>query len=241
VSQTESAVLWHNRLGHAGYDALAQMAQENLVEGLTVNAEGFRNQKDDLCKPCVLGKQTRNPFSDSVRESSKPSELVHMDLCGPMQTRSKGGKRFMLTFTDDFSRCPAVKFLAQKNQNKKAIEEFVNVLGSKVKAFRTDWGGEFWNKDMANFCAAREIVHQKTKPYSSQEDGVAERLNKTLVERARAMLESSELGREFWAEAVNTANYVRNRTVSRIHGKTPIEILTGEKPSFSHLRIFGSE
>jgi hypothetical protein len=111
------------------------------VEGLTVNAEGFRKQKDILCEPCVIGKQTRKPFPDNVRESSKPSELVHMDLCGPIQTKSKGGKRFMLTFTDDFSRCSAVKFLTRKNEAKKAIEEFVNVLenqmGARVKVFRT--------------------------------------------------------------------------------------------------------
>jgi transposase InsO family protein len=145
-----------------------------------------------------------------------------MDLCGPMQIKSRGGKRFMLTFTDYFSRCSAVKFLAQKNQAKKTIEEFVNVLenqmGARVKVFRTDKGGEFWNKDMADFCAQKGIVLQKTNPYSSQENGVAERLNRTLVERARAMLESSGLGKEFWAKAVNTANYVRNQTVSSIHG-----------------------
>jgi transposase InsO family protein len=160
-----------------------------------------------------------------------------------MQTKSKEGKRFMLTFTDDFSRCSTVKFLTQKNQTKKTIEEFVNVLenqmGAKVKAFRMDRGGNLWNKDMADFCAAKGIVHQRTNSYSPQENGMAERLNKTLVERARAMLENS--GREFWAEAVNTANSIRNKIVSRIHGKTPIEVLTGEKPPISHLRVFGLE
>jgi hypothetical protein len=94
---------------------------------------------------------------------------------------------------------------------------------------------------MADCCAQKGIVHQKINPYFSQENGVAERLNRTLVKRARAMLKSSGLGKEFWAEAVNTANYVRNRTVSSIHGKTPIEVLTGKKPSISHLRVFGSE
>jgi hypothetical protein len=162
-----------------------------------------------------------------------------------MQTKSKGGKRFMLTFIDNFSRCSVVKFLAQKIQAKKAIEEFVNVLenqmGARVKAFRTDRGGEFQNKDMADLCAAAKgIVLQKAIPYSPQENGIAERLNRTLVERARALLGSFGLRKVFWAEAVNAAKYVRNRTVSRIHGKTPIEVLTG-KPSFSHLRVFGSE
>jgi hypothetical protein len=117
-----------------------------------------------------------------------------------------------------------------------------NQMGAKVKAFRTGRGGEFCNKDMANFCAAKGIVHQKTNPYSSQKNGIAERLNRTLVDRARAMLGSSGLGREFWAKAVNTANYVRNRTVSRIHGKTPIKVLTGRKPTVNHQRVLnGSE
>jgi hypothetical protein len=94
---------------------------------------------------------------------------------------------------------------------------------------------------MRDFCQAKGIVHRTTNPYSSQENGVAERLNRTLVERARALLDSSGLEKKFWAEAVHTVNYLRNRTISRVHGKTPLEVLTGEKPSVSHLRVFGSK
>jgi hypothetical protein len=135
-------------------------------------------------------------------------------------------------------------FLEQKNQAKKKIEAFVNEkenqLEAKIKAFRTDRGGEFLNREMAEFCQSKGIQHQKTNPYSSQENGVAERLNRTLVERARALLSSSGMGKEFWAEAIHTVNHMRNRTVSRIHGRTPLEVLTRKIPSVEHLRVFGS-
>jgi transposase InsO family protein len=242
VRGEESAALWHRRFGHAGADALVDMKEKGLVQGLSVSTENLKELKGKKCSDCLIRKQTRKPFNSSERESSKPLELIHMDLCGPMQTKSKGGKRSFLTFTDDFSRCSAVMFLEQKNQAKKKIEAFVNEmenqLEAKVKAFRTDRGGEFLNREMAEFCQSRGIQHQKTNPYSSQENGVAERLNRALVERARALLSNSGLEKEFWAEAIHTVNHLRNRNVSRVHGRT-LEVLTGKIPSVEHLRVFG--
>jgi hypothetical protein len=87
--------------------------------------------------------------------------------------------------------------------------------------------------------ASKGIVHQKTNPYSSQENEVVERLNRTLIEKARAMLQGSSLSEEYWRKAVLTANYVRNRTDSQVHGKTPLELLTGKKPRVENLQVFG--
>jgi transposase InsO family protein len=105
---------------------------------------------------------------------------------------------------------------------------------------RGDRGGEFWSKEMQSYCASKGIVHQKTNPYSSQENGVAERLNRTLMEKARAMLQGSSLSDKYWGEAVLTASYVRNRTVVQVHGKTPLELLTGKKPRVENLQVFGT-
>jgi hypothetical protein len=91
------------------------------------------------------------------------------------------------------------------------------------------------------FCRVKGIIHQKTNPYSSQENGIAERLNRVLMEKARSMLEDASLEMKYWGEAVMTANYIRNRTISSVHGKTPFELFTGEKPSVDHLRVFGSK
>lgn len=237
--------LWHRRFCHAGFDTLARMAQEGLVEGLPVSAESFKQAKPTVCGPCVLGKQVRKPFPRSNRESSQPLELVHMDVCGPMQEKTPGGNRYFVSFTDDYSRCSVLTLLKEKKQVKGAMEAFVTrmetQLDRKVKSFQSDRGGEFWNRETEDFCGEKGIIHRKTNPYSPQEGGVAERLNRILMEKTRAMLADSGLGPEYWGEAVMTANYVRNRTVSSVHGKTPYEMFAGEKPKVDNLRVFGSK
>jgi len=103
---------------------------------------------------------------------------------------------------------------------------------------RTNNGGEFCSKEFEEFCKKCGISLQKTTPYTPQQNGVVERMNKTLMERARRMLTGSGLGQEFWAEAVDTACYLVNRSPSSaLEDKTPQEEWTGKKPSLSHLRV----
>jgi hypothetical protein len=222
------------------------MAQDNLVDGLLVSAGRFRKAGKTVCELCVLEKQTRKPLPASSRKSSGPFDLIHKDVYGgPMQTKTPGGKRYFVSFIDDYSWCAVIQLLENKNQVKTALSAF-NVstmetqFDKKVKTLRSDRGGEFWNKEVQSLCASKGIVHQKTNPYSSQENGVAERLNRTLMEKARAMLQGLSLSEEYWGEADLTANYVRNWTVSQVHGKTPLELLIGKKPRVENLRVFGS-
>jgi hypothetical protein len=167
-----------------------------------------------------------------------------MDLCGSLPVKSKGGRRYILTFTDDVSKCSTIKFLLEKSQAKGAImaitRQLENQLEARVKEFRTDRGREFLNKELAQFCSEKGIIHQTTNLYTPQKNGVAERLNRVLLGKARAMPQDAGHPEKLWAEAVFTANHVQNRTLSRSHGKTPLEVLTDEKPLVSHLRVFGS-
>ncbi len=107
VREAESPELWHRRLGHEGYENLAKMAEEELVSGVRMNRKAFREKKTLVCKPCILGKQTRESFpKESVsEESTEPLQLVHMDVCGPMPKASKGGNKYLATFLDDYSKC----------------------------------------------------------------------------------------------------------------------------------------
>jgi hypothetical protein len=145
---------------------------------------------------------------------------------------------------DDYNWCAVIQLLENKNQVKTALSAFVSTMETqfdkKVKKLRSDRGGKFWNKEMQSFCASKEIIHQKTNLYFSQESGIAERLNRTPMQKARAMIEGSRLNEEYWGEAVLTANYVRNRTVLQVHGKTPLELLTGKQPQVESLRVFES-
>eukprot|EP00253_Pinus_taeda_P019884 PITA_19884 len=122
----------------------------------------------------------------------------------------------------------------------KALVE--NQTEKKIKVLRTNNGGEFCNKEFEEFCKKCGIAWQKTTPYTPQQNGVAERMNKTLMERARSMLSGVGLGQEFWAEAVDTTCYLVNRSPSSVlDDKTPQEVWIGKKPSLSHLRVFGCD
>jgi hypothetical protein len=161
--EQEKAELWHRRFCHAGYETLAVMAQEELVEEMSVKAEDFRKIKSSLCEPCVLRKQVRKPFHSSERESKEPLELIHIDVCGPMQTKTPGGNRFFVSFIDDHSRCSVIQLLQHKHQVKAALESFVNRMETqfdkKVKAIQSDRGGEFWNKKIDSFCRSKGICN----------------------------------------------------------------------------------
>eukprot|EP00253_Pinus_taeda_P025205 PITA_25205 len=112
-----------------------------------------------------------------------------------------------------------------------------NRTEKKIKVLRTDNGGEFCSKEFEEFCKNCGIARQKTTPYTPQQNGVVERMNKTLMERVRNMLSGVGLGQEFWVEAVDIACYLVNRSPSSVlEDKTPQEVWTGKKPSLSHLR-----
>lgn len=112
--------------------------------------------------------------------------------------------------------------------------------GKTIKILRTDNGGEYVNKDLQNYLKRCGIRFQTTCPHTPQQNGMAERMNRTIVEKSRCMLFGSNLDKSFWAEAVATAVYVTNRSPSRgLEGKTPEEIWSGQLPNLSHLRTFG--
>jgi hypothetical protein len=115
INEAEQPELWHRRFCHAGWESLARLAQDNLVDGLPVSAERFRKAGKTVCEPCVLGKQTRKPFLASSRESSGPFDLIYTDVCGPMQTKTPRGNRYFVSFIDDYSRCAGIQPLENKN------------------------------------------------------------------------------------------------------------------------------
>jgi hypothetical protein len=112
--EKETAELWHRRFGHAGFESLAKLAEAKLATGVKVRAGEFRAKKLAICEPCILAKQTRQPFPDGESEAKGVLELIHMDVCGPMPKKSKGGSRFFATFTDDYSKLSLVVPIAKK-------------------------------------------------------------------------------------------------------------------------------
>ncbi|GJZ57034.1 putative ribonuclease H-like domain-containing protein [Tanacetum coccineum] len=170
--------------------------------------------------------------------------MLHMDLFRPTSVRSINHKTYCLVVTDDFSRFSWVFFLATKSETSRILKKFIteveNQLNHKVKVIRSDNGTKFKNIEMDEFCGQKGIKREYSVAKTPQQNGVAERKNRTLIEAARTMLADSLLHTVFWAEAVNTACYVLNRVlVTKPHNKTPYELIIGREPSISFMRPFG--
>ena len=167
-----------------------------------------------------------------------------MDLCGPMPIPSLGGSKYVATFLDGYSKMSFVRIIASKSETAAAVREVIRLLetqtGNRVRAIRTDNGSEYVNTELTQYLKSKGIIHQTTVPYNPEQNGAAERLNRTLMERARAMINDAGLPKELWAEAVNTANYIRCRSPTAKKLRTPWELFYGQKPDVSHMRTFGA-
>ncbi|GJS77978.1 putative ribonuclease H-like domain-containing protein [Tanacetum coccineum] len=238
---SDESKLWHRRLGHINFKTMNKLVKGNLVRGLP--SKLFENNQ--TCVACQKGKQHRASCkSKTVSSISQPLHMLHMDLFGPTFVKSLMKKMYCLVVTDDYSRFSWVFFLATKDETSGILKSFItgveNLIDQRVKVIRCDNGTEFKNKEMNQFCERKGIKREFSVARTPQQNGVAERKNRTLIEAARTMLADSKLPTTFWAEAVNTACYVQNRVlVTKPHNKTPYELFLGRKPALGFMRPFG--
>lgn len=234
-----SQELWHRRLGH-----LNKRSMDLLKQGMAIGID-YNSNKFTPCVACFEGKQSRLPFpKQSYNRATEKLGLIHSDLCGPMSVSSFSGARYLLTFIDDFTRMTFGYFIKSKDEVlpvfkifKKLVENQTNL---KMKMLRTDNGREYVNKQFQKFLQEHGIEHQTTIPYSPQQNGVAERANRTIMEAGRCMLQDAGLDRRFWAEALNTAIFIKNKSPSKaVRGTTPEEKWSGNKVNLSNLKLFG--
>ncbi|GJY70782.1 putative ribonuclease H-like domain-containing protein [Tanacetum coccineum] len=213
---SDESKLWHRRIGHINFK--------------TMNKQGKQHRAS--CK------------SKTVSSISQPLHMLHMDLFGPTFVKSLMKKMYCLVVTDDYSRFSLVFLLAIKDETSGILKSFItrveNLIDQKVKVIRCDNGTEFKNKEMNQFCERKGIKKEFSVARTPQQNGVAERKNRTLIKAARIMLVDSKLPNTFWAEAVNTACYMQNRVlVTKPHNKTPYELFLGRKPALGFMRPFG--
>ena len=244
VNLTTSALdltrLWHHRLGHLNYQGLHLLSASGIVTGLP-----YLPILKETCSGCQFGKQTRESFpSHSLNRSQQPLQLLHTDLCGPMQTMSQGGSYYFMVVVDDYSRFVWIKFLKEKSQGPATLMQLItlleNQLDHKVRMVRSDRGGEFIADRFIAFCDSKGIARQLTNAETPEQNGVAERMNRTLLERARSMCILANTPKSMWTEAVNTAGFLVNRLPTKSRPNiTPFQLLFDKKPSLDHLRVFG--
>lgn len=181
----DSFSLWHARLGHVIYNSLLRMTKLGLLPS---KLHDDRNK----CETCVKTKLiTRKPFGNVNRSSSTLLELIHIDICDLHGKLTRGGKRYFITYIDDFAKYASIYLLRIKEE---ALDKFKifkaeveNVLNGKIKTLRNDRGGEYFNKYFDHFC--EDIIHQSTSPYTPQQNGITEWKNRTLLDMVNAMLE----------------------------------------------------
>lgn len=237
---TENHLKWHERYGHLNIRSLKSLEKNKLVRGIDVN----NFPKTLNCEVCLKGKMCVLPFAkNNAIRSSAILEIVHSDICGPMRTTSMGGYKYFALFIDDFSRMTFVYFLKNKSDILSEFKKFKSQVelqtNAKIKVLRTDNGREYISAEFNRFLESEGVRRQLTVAYTPQQNGVAERANRTLVEMARCMLLSSRLPEYLWGEAINTAVYLRNRSPTNLLLCTPYEAWSGRKPSVNHLRVFG--
>lgn len=252
--------VWHKRLAHVDPVTIVNMVDNNIVTGIDLKKQKSNNIE---CDGCTLGKGHRSPIpKKSKSRSSNILELVHSDVNGPLDTASLGGSRYFITFIDDFSKWTVVYTMRKKSDsfncfkiyhkyaevhtgrqmNKLNVIRRSNKTEEQIKALRTDNGGEYISNQFKDYLLEHGISHQLTVAYTPQQNGVAERMNRTLVDLVRSMIHSAGLEKKFWAEALQTAVHVRNRITSRSlpPSKTPHHLWMNKVPDLSYLRIFGS-
>jgi len=229
--------LWHMRFGHYHFSGLNFFSKKEYVSGLPVI-----NIPEGIRETCEFGKKHRESFPTGKSwRARKPLEIVHSDLC-MVEIPTHGGSKYFITFIDDFSRKAWVYLLKQKSEACDAFKSFKAFVekqsGCKIKALKTYRGQEYLA--CADFFDHHGIQHQMTTRYTPQQNGVAERKNKTIMDMVRCMLKAKQMPREFWAEAVSTTVYILNRCPTKsVCDKTPEEAWSGRKPSIRYLRVFG--
>ncbi|KAI3735987.1 hypothetical protein L6452_15516 [Arctium lappa] len=229
----DESSLWHRRMCHMNLKTMNKLVKNNLVRGLPSKVFSC----DDHCVACLKGKQHKTSHkTKELNTISSCLQLLHMDLFGPTNVMSIGKKSYCLVIVDDYSRFTWVYFLRTKDETNGLIKSFIlkieNQTNQKVKVIRSDNGTEFKNLDLNTFCEEKGIKRQYSAPRTPQQNGVAERRNRTLIEAARSLLADSKLPITFWAEAVNTA--------CKFDSKADDGFLVGYSSQSKAYRVFNS-
>lgn len=239
-SENYIANLWHKRYGHICQSYFEKLIKNKLVEGINDVKLG----KIEFCEACVQGKMNRSSFGTRSK-ASRILEIVHSDVAGPMTPASYDDCKYFVTFIDDYSNFVHVYIIKNKSEVFDCFKEYCLMVqskfNSKISILRTDNGGEYISKDFRNFCRGNGTVLDYTIKYTPEQNGKAERYNRSLVEKARSMTYEAGMPKIFWNEAIRVAAYLMNRSPSaNLDNVTPAQIWYDKKPNVENLRVFGS-
>ena len=188
---------------------------------------------------------TKDPFTGHSERANELLDLIHTDVSGPLSSDARGGYKYFITFTDDFSRYGYVYLMRHKSESFEMFKSFQNEvqnqLGKAIKALRSDRASEYLNQEFDDHLRTCGIISQLTPPGTPQWNGVSERRNRTLLDMVRSMMSPTDLPFTLWGYALETAAFTLNRVPSKAVEKTPYEMWTGKRPSLSFLKIWCCE
>lgn len=232
---------WHRRLGHLAYSTILDMARLGTVEGVVLT-----DKKEEDCESCLATKSHRSPFSAKASKVDAPLARLYIDL-GFVDQGDRLGRKIYMAIADQFSAAKWSFPLSSKEGSVVLatwLDFKANVdkdTGYTIKRLRSDNGGEFVNAEFEAALVKSGITHERTAPYTPEQNGQVERLNGSLIATVKAMLHDSQLGKEHWSDALAMATFVANRTIhGRLEGKSPYEVMYGKKPVVKHFKPFGA-
>jgi len=235
--------IWHQRLGHLNADNVIHMARKGLACGMVII--GNTSPSSHICEPCIKGKQMR---AEIRKETDTRADLIlgciFSDVCILFSSQSCQGFLYFITWIDDKSRKVFVSVMKEKSEVAQHLRTFVACVeletGQKLKVLRSDGGGEYTTGEVQSFLKEKGIKHKLTTADTPQHNGVAERMNRTLVKRVRTMLIKAELPDTYWWDALWYATLLHNVSPTRsLSDGTPEESWSGNKPDISRLHVFG--
>ncbi|KAJ1519204.1 hypothetical protein ONE63_011190 [Megalurothrips usitatus] len=197
-----------------------------------------------ICSVCAEAKQHKRPHNTTRTRATKPLQIVHTDVCGPIDPETYNNKRYYVTFIDDYTNYCTVYVIQFKSEVYEVLKQYVleseNYQQRKVYKIRCDNGGEYISTDLKSWCKRKGIVLDYTVPRCPQLNGKAEKMNRSLLDIVRAMLFQSGMNNNMWGEAVQTAAYLKNRSPTTAVPKLPAQMWTGKTVNLSNIQTFGT-
>lgn len=231
-----SLAIWHLRLGHISKSGLNKLMKSGYIKA---NESALKNF---FCNMCFNGKLSELPWKNNCTLATRPLELVHSDIFGPVIPASKTGMKYFISFLDDFTRFTVTFFMKNKSQAFLKFRDYVIISRAyqnlKISKLKVDIEAEYNSKRFQTFCNKNGIEIEYTE--QAEFNGQAWKLNRLIMERAKIMLIDSGLGKEMWAEAVENAVYVLNRSFT-VRNELPASMWYNKSIGLSNLRIFGSK
>lgn len=234
IANVECYNTWHGRLGHVNLNTIKRMMSLELILKSVINLK-------ERCQVCVQAKQTKKPFK-SIEKDTSLLQLIHSDTCDLNNVLTRGGKRYFITFIDNFSKYCYVCLISHKSELFDKFKIYTvrveNQLEKKIKILRSDRGGEYAPIEREEFCE-HGIIHQWSPPYSPQSNGLAKRKNQILIDMINVMLASSGLPNNLWSVVLYSACHILHKVLYKISEKTPYEIWENQNPSLKYFEVWG--